>query len=106
MSKSLFVIFFFGLSLPLASFAQMRSIAAENFLLCKHSKEVRSLHIQQNNEGCSAIYTKDGKPSVIGKGKNRSSCQPIIQNVQTNLQKGGWKCKNSQDASIVTHAGE
>lgn len=105
MSKSLFFTVI-GFLITLSPFvrAQMRSIAAENFYLCKNQKQVRSLHVQQSAEGCLAIYTKQGEPLNIGKGKNRASCLPLIKNVLGNLEKAGWKCKSSQDATIVTPA--
>jgi hypothetical protein len=78
-------------SLSLAALARQ-----ENFSICKQNKIVRTLRSMgpEGDDGCRAFYGKNGNETQVGQGKFGETCVKIVQNIRTNLEAAGWKCKD------------
>lgn len=74
-----------------ASYAQ-----TVKFVRCHNKKIVRSIEIQKkaDGSGCETVYTKDGISRVEGSGQFEAGCQMVLGNIQNNLEKADWKCKD------------
>ncbi len=73
----------------------------ELYWLCRNSLEVRTVRVEQKAEYCVAYYTKQGLDEEVLKAKKVKNCTPIVSKVKSNLEKGGWICKNISDSSIT-----
>lgn len=79
--------------------------SAENefkYVMCRNSQIVRTIRVEWNKESasCETLYTKNGVDRSVGNGKFFGSCVKFLTNVQANLEKAGWKCKDISKASI------
>ena len=79
--------------------------AAENefkYVMCRNRQIVRTIRVEWNNEdsSCKTLYTKSGVDRSVGNGKFFGSCVKFLTNVQVNLEKAGWKCKDISKTSI------
>ena len=83
------------------------SAEATKYVLCRNPKEkiVRTLEIQKKKKapGCETVYTKEGVSKVVGNGQNMAGCEMIHTNIQNNLEKAGWKCKDISSSAVVSY---
>lgn len=84
---------------PTTAFAENDS----DYTVCKNHKEVRTIHVGQNpaNKNCQTRYTKYGKEIVSAEGQNRVTCTDAVKKIRTNLEKGGWTCREVQNATTI-----
>lgn len=72
-----------------------------NIVMCKNKSFVRTIRVEKNQQNlCETTYTKAGVDKVIGSGLQTDSCVKILENVKTNLEGAGWKCKDISTAKI------
>jgi hypothetical protein len=69
-------------------------------VICKNQKIVRTLRVQKANGKCETLYTKNGQDQVIASGWNATSCKKFLTDVQENLIKAGWKCRETTDSKV------
>lgn len=69
-------------------------------VICKNQKVVRTLRVQKGNGKCETLYTKNGQDQVIASGINANSCKKYLTDVQGNLIKAGWKCRETKEAVV------
>ena len=69
-------------------------------VICKNQKIVRTLRVKKENGKCETLYTKNGQDQVIASGINANSCKKFLSDVQENLTKAGWKCRETKDAIV------
>ncbi len=89
---------FFLLS-PAMGQAELRR--PEVSIMCRHSKEVRTLRVEKLDDGsCRSIYTKAGKDQKIGSGLYQNSCEGFVNQVRDVLEDANWKCREVQEAQL------
>ncbi len=73
-----------------------------NMVLCKNKSFVRTIRVEDNKAQnlCETKYTKQGIDKTIGSAMQKESCIKILENVKTNLEGAGWKCKDISTAKI------
>jgi hypothetical protein len=76
------------------------AISDVTYVLCKNQKTVRTLRIEKTSGKCQTIYTKNGLDQVIASGYNPTSCQKFLDDVQGNLIKAGWKCREPKESAV------
>lgn len=92
-----------GLKLLILSFSVLSAAPTASdltYVLCKNQKIVRTLRIEKESGKCQTVYTKNGQDQVIGSGLNPNSCQKFLTDVQGNLEKAGWKCRETKDSAL------
>lgn len=62
-------------------------------VLCKNKDVVRTIQIEEASGQCTTVYTKAGVDREVGNGRNRSSCERVLENIRGNLDKAGWRCR-------------
>lgn len=72
------------------------------YVMCRNKQIVRTIRVEWNKDtsSCQTWYTKSGVDRSVGNGKFFESCVNFLNNVQGNLEKAGWKCKDISKASI------
>lgn len=93
------ILFFFACMI--SSLASARSIATENFVVCKAKGVVRTVHIRSTADGCKTYYSKNGLEAQIGAAKNFKSCIGFLENIKSNLIKADWNCKDHAESTIM-----
>ncbi|MEC9281840.1 MAG: hypothetical protein VX642_03955 [Bdellovibrionota bacterium] len=98
MMKVFLIFAFLGLT-PSLTWAQDGKF---KYVMCRSKKIVRTIRVEWDPKeaSCSTTYTKAGKDRIIGNGKFFDSCLNFLSNVQANLEKAGWSCKDISHASI------
>lgn len=91
-----------GLGLSLIVIAVDASEAQFKYVMCRNSSIVRTIRAEwfPKVDGCTTTYTKNGVDRQIGEGKFFDSCVGFLNNVQGNLEKAGWNCKDISGAQI------
>src|SRR4051812_5045921 len=69
-------------------------------VICKNQKTVRTLRVQSSKGKCETLYTKSGQDHIIASGINATSCKKFMMEVQGNLTKAGWKCRETKEAVV------
>jgi hypothetical protein len=69
-------------------------------VICKNQKIVRTIRVEKGQGKCETLYTKNGKDQVIATGYNAPSCKKFLTDVQENLTKAGWKCRETQQSVV------
>lgn len=69
-------------------------------VICKNQKIVRTIRVEKGPGKCSTLYTKNGQDQVIASGINATSCKKFMSDVQENLTKAGWKCRETKAAVV------
>jgi hypothetical protein len=65
------------------------------YVICKLKGNVRTLHIEMDgNNICHAHYSKEGVDKVVGSGKS------FLQNIQLNLGKSNWTCRDVASSTV------
>lgn len=82
---------------PTVSFAEV----SKEFVMCRNGKTVRTVRVIDRNGECVTIYTKSGIDKDVGGGKNPISCTKIVENIRSNLEKAGWKCRAVGEATAT-----
>lgn len=86
---------------------------AQEFVVCKHSKAVRTLSItpdtpsaaaQTRTSSCKVTYTKAGVPEMVGQHTSSLSCHSILDHVKERLENSNWNCK--QVSATMTTSSE
>lgn len=70
----------------------------EALVLCKNNKSVRTLRVEQDEQKCRAIYTKQGVDEVIGTSQSVNACTEFVTNVRKNLEDAKWSCREVKEA--------
>lgn len=72
------------------------------YVMCNNKSIVRTIRVEwdKDQSSCETTYTKAGIDKVIGNGKFYDSCVKFLSNVQGNLEKAGWSCKDISNSSI------
>lgn len=61
---------------------------------CESAKETRVLINKAVGKGCEVTYDRNGDKSIAGGAKNDLTyCAKIVEKIQGNLEKAGFKCK-------------
>ncbi len=80
-------------------------VEASSYLLCKNQKIVRTLRIiETKDSGCVTKYAKQGVEKTIARGTVRASCEKVMMDVKSTLEKGWFKCRDISDAKIYESA--
>ena len=69
-------------------------------VICKNQKIVRTIRVEKGAGKCETLYTKNGQDQVIATGINPPSCKKFLTDVQENLTKAGWKCRETKQAIV------
>ncbi len=81
---------------------KLKNTQSKYYYLCRFNNEVRSLRLNQNNEGtCYIDYTKAGIDERVGESKSIDICSSVIKNIKSNLENASWKCKNISSTYIT-----
>ncbi len=85
---------------PVALAAQTQA----SIIMCKNKKIVRTLRIMQMeaDSKCVTLYSKGGNDKIVGSGRSMSTCTTVTENIKGNLEKAGWKCKETT-ANVISH---
>lgn len=87
------------LSLAQALGAQV--VETELSVMCRLSKQVRTLRIEKLKNGtCRTIYTKYGQDQNIGNAQSQQSCTEILQKVRGVLESADWQCREVKEARL------
>src|SRR5688500_16686767 len=65
-------------------------------VICKNQKIVRTIRVEKGEGKCETVYTKNGQDQIIASGNFPTSCKKFMMDVQDNLTKAGWKCRETQ----------
>lgn len=89
------------------SFAVNNNLAKKEikYILCKNKGNVRTIQVKRDNltnSPCVTIYTKDGIDQVMGTSLSSEICKNILLNIQNNLQKAQWVCKDVSKFKITS----
>ncbi len=104
MIKLYISILFLLISIP--SFA-VKKLEPVEYILCKHAKMVRTIHITTDDgKNCATTYTKAGVPRIVGTGVSLKGCIGFVENIRGNLEEANWKCRPVPKASIENHVDE
>lgn len=99
MSKTLIVI----ILLFLGTWAQSAVTQTELSVMCRLSKQVRTLRVEKLRNGtCKTVYTKAGRDQNIGNAMNQESCTDILQKVREVLESADWKCREVKESRVST----
>lgn len=79
---------------------KLGALSEDLYWLCRNALEVRTVRVEKQTEFCVTIYTKQGRDEEVLRAKRINSCAPMVSKVKSNLEKGGWICKNISDSSI------
>lgn len=73
------------------------------YVMCRNKQIVRTIRAEwhKSTDSCNTLYTKNGKDRSVGTGRFFDSCVKFLENVQGNLEKAGWKCRDISKASIT-----
>jgi hypothetical protein len=87
-----------ALGFSLSAHASAADLKAEEFVVCKSSKAVRTLSItpdasKSGQKTCKVTYTKAGVPETVGEHTTNSSCHSILDHVKERLENSKWNCK-------------
>jgi hypothetical protein len=85
---------------PIFSLAQ-GAVPQSTYVMCRAQKTVRTIRVATNAGLCETIYTKQGVDKVVSSGRNRNSCVNVFNNIRTNLEGAGWKCKDISSAAVT-----
>jgi hypothetical protein len=109
MIKSLVLIFASAAALSLVSVAQMATAQAatdqkaNEFVLCKHQKDVRTIRVMPTDkDSCAITYTKRGLDEVVGSSRSANACHSILKSIKGNLEASKWSCRSVRSASTTT----
>lgn len=85
---------------PVALVAQTQA----SIIMCKNKKIVRTLRVMQmeKENKCVTMYSKGGSDKIVGSGRSMSTCTTVTENIKGNLEKAGWKCKETT-AEVISH---
>lgn len=74
-----------------------------SYLICRHGKDVRTIQVSsKKEEGCTVSYIKAGVESTVADSKWKGRCYDVLRNIQSNLEKSNWNCKDISDARVST----
>jgi hypothetical protein len=73
----------------------------ETYVLCKSSGIVRTIRVENGQQGCQTTYTKSGVDKVVGQSRSIRSCQGFLANIRDNLENAKWKCRDISMAEIT-----
>lgn len=76
------------------------SLEKDYYYLCRKALQVRTVRAEQKEDSCVTYYTKQGLDEEVLKAKDFKNCTPVVSKVKSNLEKGGWICKNISDSTI------
>jgi len=88
---------------PSAGSPAVPSVSEKNisYLICKNQTAVRTLRVQTDEQGmCTTTYTKAGVDQVVSNSKKSEICHRVLSNIQENLEKAAWKCKDISGARV------
>jgi hypothetical protein len=78
---------------------------ASTFVLCKNQKDVRTIRVTPDDNGCTTTYTKSGQDEVVEQNRSSSACKERLKSLQEHLEASQWACRSVQKAA-VTYSGE
>lgn len=71
------------------------------YMICKNKSAVRTLRVEKRKNGtCFTTYTKNGVDQTVSNTSDLSRCQKVLVNIQENLEKANWKCKDISEARV------
>ena len=74
-----------------------------NYIMCRNQKTVRTIRVEKDDsKECVTLYTKAGVDREVGRGQNFNSCTKVAENIRTNLDKAGWKCKEVSNIGMTS----
>lgn len=74
-----------------------------SYMICRHGKDVRTIQVKsKSEEGCTVSYIKAGVESSVADSKWKGRCYDVLRNIQSNLEKSNWSCKDISDARVST----
>lgn len=72
-----------------------------SYMICRHGKDVRTIQVNnKKEEGCTVSYIKAGVESTVADSKWKGRCFDVLRNIQSNLEKSNWSCKDISDARV------
>ena len=90
---------------PSVSVTQNSSVGTEDevFIVCQRDKNIRWIRTFKTDSGtrCKSMYSKEGFAQTVSSGQNYTSCKSVLENIQKNIEEGGFQCKESQLLSFV-----
>ena len=74
------------------------------YTICKNRKIVRTIRVEKDasTDQFVTYYTKSGKDKEVGRARWKPSAEKFQTNIQSNLEKAGWKCQNVQDYAVTS----
>ncbi len=102
MTRLAVAIFVLGTVIGFGIAAQAADEKAQEFVVCKSSKAVRTLSITRDtpsataktgSSSCKVTYTKLGVAETVGEHTSDSSCHSILDHVKGRLENSKWNCK-------------
>lgn len=72
-----------------------------SYMICRHGKDVRTIQVNnKKEEGCTVSYIKAGVENTVADSKWKGRCFDVLRNIQLNLEKSNWNCKDISDARV------
>ena len=100
----------FPILASLIIFTTMTATAQESpgYTICKNNNIVRSIRVEKDSATNEFItlYTKSGKDKEVGRAKWKPSAEKFQSNIKSNLEKAGWKCRDTAQYQITNSNGE
>jgi hypothetical protein len=76
----------------------------QTYFLCKNGAAVRTMRVEQKDQGCKAFYTKSGVDKVVGKSGTSDVCLQVVNRIKSNLETGSWKCRDISQTRVSSSA--
>ncbi len=72
------------------------------YVLCRSDKTVRTVRIEDHETDgvCRTKYTKLGVEQTVAVSKSKKSCNTVLDNIRSNLEKASWSCKDISSSKI------
>ena len=86
----------------LSASAQQEKLRA--FTLCRNGDIVRTIRVEPAGDQFICVYTKNGVDREVGRGIHEPSIRKILENIQGNLVKAGWNCKEATQSTLIEGA--
>lgn len=96
-------LFLCAVTLVLPGLAGATVSKTTTYVMCKNRKIVRTIRVEANEKGaCKTIYTKAGVDRIVGNGIRVNSCIGYLKNIEGNLGKASWKCKDVTSSAKIS----
>lgn len=100
MIQKIWILFAIILAFPGILRAQSAQSAQNTVVLCKLQQQVRTLRIFKNEDRYALVYRKFQRDEELGRFQYVKSAVQVMKEVQQNLEKSDWACREVVESKI------